>query len=378
MRPRRASDRHRASRRSVPHATGALRGPPRGSRGLRSRVRSVLATAAAHPDSGRRSAATGIGGRQRLDENAVERSIEAAPVLTAADGTLPDREAPARRRRPRGARSRRSPRRTSRRLPRRNCDRAGGHQPSRVAARRFAVPGGGSTAAVRGSISGAPSRDSVRTGGDLLTLPRLGAAPSRVRSSCCAMSAARWSATRGCSCTSRTLSRRRHARVEAFLFSTRLTRDHPQLRTPRIDDAVTAVSGAVPDWSGGTRIGSALQQLRRRWSRRVLRGGPVVLLISDGWDRGDPAELRQEMSRLKRSCRRLVWLNPLIGTAGLRAVDARPAGGAAVRRRLSSRAEPQQPRGSRATLERLDPIVAWTSRASYRFDAPPPIACGSC
>ena len=107
----------------------------------------------------------------------------------------------------------------------------------------------------------------------------------------------------------------RHARVEAFLFSTRLTRVSRQLRLPRADDAVAAVSRLVPDWSGGTRIGGALKEFHQRWGRRVLHGGPVVLLISDGWDRGDPAELAEQIARLQRSCHRLVWLNPLIGTA---------------------------------------------------------------
>ena len=71
----------------------------------------------------------------------------------------------------------------------------------------------------------------------------------------------------------------------------------------------------MPDWSGGTRIGGAVREFHQRWSRRVLNGGPVVLLISDGWDRGDPGELRDQIARLQRSCHRLVWLNPLIGTA---------------------------------------------------------------
>jgi len=106
----------------------------------------------------------------------------------------------------------------------------------------------------------------------------------------------------------------RHGRVEAFLFSTGLTRVTRQLRLRRITDAVAAVSAAVPDWSGGTRIGPALQQFHQRWSRRVLHQGPVVLLISDGWDRGDPDILRDQMARLQRSCHRLIWLNPLIGT----------------------------------------------------------------
>ena len=87
----------------------------------------------------------------------------------------------------------------------------------------------------------------------------------------------------------------------------------------------------VPDWSGGTRIGPALRQFHQRWARRVLHQSPVVLLISDGWDRGDSEVLREQMARLQRSCHRLIWLNPLIGHSRLRAVDARSAGGAAFR-----------------------------------------------
>ena len=107
----------------------------------------------------------------------------------------------------------------------------------------------------------------------------------------------------------------RHRRVEAFLFSTELTRITRQLRMPRPYDALAAVSRSVPDWSGGTRIGAAVKAFHQRWSRRVLNGGPVVLLISDGWDRGDPMELAHQIARLQRSCHRLIWLNPLIGTA---------------------------------------------------------------
>jgi hypothetical protein len=108
----------------------------------------------------------------------------------------------------------------------------------------------------------------------------------------------------------------RHRRVEAFLFSTRLTRITRQLSVPRPDEALTAVSRSVPDWSGGTRIGAAIREFHQRWGRRVLNGGPVVLLISDGWDRGDPEVLRAQIARLQRSCHRLIWLNPLIGTTG--------------------------------------------------------------
>jgi uncharacterized protein with von Willebrand factor type A (vWA) domain len=108
---------------------------------------------------------------------------------------------------------------------------------------------------------------------------------------------------------------RRHKRVEAFLFSTQLTRITTHLRRPRLDEAVAAVSRSVPDWSGGTRIGESLRVFHQRWWRVVSHGGPVVLLISDGWDRGDPSVLRDQVARLQRSCHRLIWLNPLIGTA---------------------------------------------------------------
>jgi hypothetical protein len=108
---------------------------------------------------------------------------------------------------------------------------------------------------------------------------------------------------------------RRHHRVEAFLFSTQLTRITRQLRVPRPDEALAAVSRSVPDWSGGTRIGGAVKEFHQRWSRRALHGGPVVLLVSDGWDCGDPGELADQIARLQRGCHRLVWLNPLIGTA---------------------------------------------------------------
>ncbi len=101
-------------------------------------------------------------------------------------------------------------------------------------------------------------------------------------------------------------------RVEAFLFATRLTRITRYLHHRSIDQAVTEVSKAVPDWSGGTRIGEAIKTFNFRWARRVLGGGAVVLIISDGWDRGEPDLLGREMERLRRSCHRLIWLNPLL------------------------------------------------------------------
>ena len=106
----------------------------------------------------------------------------------------------------------------------------------------------------------------------------------------------------------------RHQRVEAFLFATRLTRVTRQLRVRRPDEALAAVGQSVGDWSGGTRIGSAVKEFHHRWGRRALSGGPVVLLISDGWDRGDPEELRAQIARLQRRSHRLIWLSPLVGT----------------------------------------------------------------
>jgi uncharacterized protein with von Willebrand factor type A (vWA) domain len=108
----------------------------------------------------------------------------------------------------------------------------------------------------------------------------------------------------------------RHGRVEAFLFSTKLTRITRQLSARRPDAALAAVSEAVHDWSGGTRIGAAIKEFHQSWANRVLNGGPVVLLISDGWDCGDPEVLRSQIARLQRRSYRLIWLNPLIGTAG--------------------------------------------------------------
>ncbi len=104
------------------------------------------------------------------------------------------------------------------------------------------------------------------------------------------------------------------AKVEAFVFGTRLTRVTRLLKHQDIDEAMRRVAREVQDWSGGTRIGQSLQTFNQEWARRVLRNGAVVLIISDGWDRGDPDLLAREMARLQRSCYRLIWLNPLLGS----------------------------------------------------------------
>jgi len=160
---------------------------------------------------------------------------------------------------------------------------------------------------------------SLRTGGDVLQLPRR---KRRVRPRplilLCDVSGSMERYSRMLLHFAHALTQRAHRRqwrVETFVFSTRLTRITTALRTSGPDAAMTAVSGSVTDWSGGTRIGGAVREFHQRWARRVLHRGPVVLLISDGWDRGEPEELRQQIARLQRSCHRLVWLNPLIGTA---------------------------------------------------------------
>ncbi|RVU44407.1 vWA domain-containing protein [Rubrivivax rivuli] len=107
------------------------------------------------------------------------------------------------------------------------------------------------------------------------------------------------------------------ARVESFVFGTRLTRTTRALRQRDPDLAVSRVVQAVQDWSGGTRISACLHQFNQQWARRVLSGRATVLLISDGLEHGTPDDprcetLRFEMERLHKSCRRLIWLNPLL------------------------------------------------------------------
>jgi len=157
-------------------------------------------------------------------------------------------------------------------------------------------------------------RQSLRTGGDVVSLPRR---ERRRRQRpivlLCDVSGSMERYSRMLLQFAHAIGRR-HRGLEAFLFSTRLTRITTDLRVRGLDAAVAAVSRSVPDWSGGTRIGESLRQLHMRWTRRVLRTSSVVLLISDGWDRGDPQLLRDQVARLQRNCHRLIWLNPLIGT----------------------------------------------------------------
>jgi len=155
---------------------------------------------------------------------------------------------------------------------------------------------------------------SLRTGGEVITLPtRRRRSRPRPLVLLCDVSGSMERYSRMLLHFAHGLAHRR-GRFEVFLFATGLTRVTRQIRLRRVQQAVDAVSHVVPDWSGGTRIGPALRQFHQRWARRVLHQSPVVLLISDGWDRGEPHELREQVARLQRSCHRLIWLNPLIGT----------------------------------------------------------------
>lgn len=104
--------------------------------------------------------------------------------------------------------------------------------------------------------------------------------------------------------------------VEVFLFGTRLTHITRQLRHKDVDAALGRVASAAPDWSGGTRIGACLREFNQRWSRRVLGQGAVVLLLTDGLDRDDIEVLSASAERLGKSCRQLIWLNPLLRFEG--------------------------------------------------------------
>lgn len=104
--------------------------------------------------------------------------------------------------------------------------------------------------------------------------------------------------------------------VEVFTLGTRLTRLTRQLTTTDPDVALARAAAAVPDWSGGTRLGDSLQRFNDEWGTKGMARGAVVVVLSDGWDRGEPEDLAREMARLSRVAHRIVWVNPLRATAG--------------------------------------------------------------
>ena len=106
------------------------------------------------------------------------------------------------------------------------------------------------------------------------------------------------------------------SRVEAFALGTRLTRLTRELSSRDPDRAMRAASAAVPDWSGGTRLGTGLRAFNDEWGCRGMARGSIVVILSDGWDRGDPAEMSEQMQRLRRVANRVVWVNPLKASPG--------------------------------------------------------------
>lgn len=115
---------------------------------------------------------------------------------------------------------------------------------------------------------------------------------------------------------------RRHGRVEAFLFATGLTRVTAELGLHSPQAALRLTARAARDWAGGTRIGEVLRQFNRTWGRRVLGRGAVAVILSDGWDRGQPDLLGREMARLAGRAHRVIWLNPLVGSPGYQPLTA--------------------------------------------------------
>jgi uncharacterized protein with von Willebrand factor type A (vWA) domain len=133
------------------------------------------------------------------------------------------------------------------------------------------------------------------------------------------------------------------SRVETFTVGTRLTHLTDAMRQPDADRALVAAGQAVPDWSGGTRLGETLAAFMDRWGQRGLARGAVVVVFSDGWERGDPDLLEQQITRLGRIAHRVVWVNPHRGKSGY---------------------EPVQ-RGVLAVLPHVDDFVAGHSLAAF-------------
>jgi uncharacterized protein with von Willebrand factor type A (vWA) domain len=183
-----------------------------------------------------------------------------------------------------------------------------------VPTRRFVADPRGSAIDLRRSL-----RQSLRTGGEMLTLARRERAtrhPPVVALIDISGSMAEYS--RVLLHFMHALAASRHP-VHTFLFATRLTNVTRELRGRDPDEALERASRRVKDWEGGTRIAAALSRFNREWSRRVLSQGPIVLLFTDGLEREVTPELAFELDRLKRSCRRLVWLNPLLRYGGFQA-----------------------------------------------------------
>jgi uncharacterized protein with von Willebrand factor type A (vWA) domain len=155
------------------------------------------------------------------------------------------------------------------------------------------------------------------------------------------------------------LSAASSVKTESFVFGTRLTRVTRLLRDRDRDRALAKIADTVNDWAGGTRIGESFRDFNLHWARRALRTSGVVIVVSDGWDRGDPALVATETARLRRNCHRLVWLNPLAGTPGYEPL----AGGM---RAAMPYIDDFVPAGTVASLERLGEILAGVRSGDVR------------
>jgi uncharacterized protein with von Willebrand factor type A (vWA) domain len=158
--------------------------------------------------------------------------------------------------------------------------------------------------------------------------------------------------------------------AEAFVFATRLTRITRALQTRSPAQAIQRAAAAAPDWSSGTRIGDALREFNDRHGRRGMARGAVVVIISDGWERGDPALVAREMARLARLAHRIVWVNPRVG-----ARDFAPRAGG-----MAAALEHCDALVSGHSLEALgevaDAIASDDPRAPRRTPVPAPAALG--
>jgi uncharacterized protein with von Willebrand factor type A (vWA) domain len=155
------------------------------------------------------------------------------------------------------------------------------------------------------------------------------------------------------------LARTNEVRTESFVFGTRLTRVTRLMKDRDRDRALERVADTVTDWAGGTRIGESFREFNHRWARRTLRTSGVVIVVSDGWDRGDPALVAAETARLRRNCHRLVWLNPLASAPGYQPL-------AAGMKAAFPFIDDFLPAGTLASLERLGEVLAGSSQGTAR------------
>jgi uncharacterized protein len=158
------------------------------------------------------------------------------------------------------------------------------------------------------------------------------------------------------------LARTNEVRTESFVFGTRLTRVTRVLKDRDRDRALARVADSVTDWAGGTRIGESFRDFNHRWARRTLRTSGIVIVVSDGWDRGDPALVAAETARLRRNCHRLVWLNPLASAPGYQPL-------AAGMKAAYPFIDDFLPAGTLASLERLGEVLTGASQGSSRRGA---------